>query len=148
MRCSRGWGDHHYDGECGDGILPCVDLFTSHSVHVVILLAVFMRDTVAHHLSHMRADYCTDWHDVTLLAVYQSLATSIRTIVKALPRACAMPVCRPEVAGGLGRAVSYRVAMRDDPTTGRTDVGRKWQRVRRFTSQGKRNSKLDMSQGL
>ena len=92
-------------------MLPCVDLFTSHSVHVVILLAVFMRDTVAHHLSHMRADYCTDWHDVTLLAVYQSLATSIRTIVKALPRACAMPVCRPEVAGGLGRAWSSRVAM-------------------------------------
>ena len=132
MRCSRGWGDHQHDGECGGGILPCVDLFTSHSVHAVILLAVFMRNTVAHHLSHMRADYCTDWHDVTLLAVYQSLATSIRTMVKALPRASAMPVCRPKVAGGLGRAQSYRVAMRDDLKTGRTDVGRYEDRVCAF----------------
>ena len=135
---------------CSSSFLPCVDLFTSHSVHVMVpLTTVFMRDMVANHKSHMRTEhYCTDLHDVTLPAVYQSLATSIRTMVKALPRASAMPVCRPKVAGGLGRAQSYRVAMRDDPTTGRTDVGREWQRVRRFTSQGKRNSKLDMSQGL
>jgi len=85
------------------GLLPCVDLFTSRSVHIVILLALFMRAMVANHLSHMRADCCRNFHNVTLLAVYQSLATSIRTMVKAHPRACAMPVCRPEVAGGLGR---------------------------------------------
>ena len=84
-------------------MLPCVDLFTSHSIHVVILLAIFMRAMVANHLSHMRTDCRTCIHNVTLLAVYQSLATSIRTMVKAHPRACAMPVCRPEVAGGLGR---------------------------------------------
>jgi hypothetical protein len=84
-------------------LLPCVDLFTSHSVHVVILLTIFTRAMVANHPSHMRADCCRNLHNVTLLAVYQSLATSIRTMVKAHPRACAMPVCRPEVAGGLGR---------------------------------------------
>jgi hypothetical protein len=81
----------------------------------------------------MRTDhYCTDWHNVTLPAVYQSLATSIRALVKALPRAFAMPVCRPEVAGGLGRAQSYRVAMRDDLEAGRTDVGRRKDRVCAF----------------
>ena len=38
--------------------------------HVVgpLTTVVFMRDMVANHKSHMRADYCTDLHDVTLLA--------------------------------------------------------------------------------
>jgi hypothetical protein len=81
----------------------------------------------------MRGDhYCTDLQDVTPPAVYQSLATSIRTMVKALPRAFAMPLCRPEVAGGLGRAQSYRVAMRDDLKAGRTNVGRYEDRVCAF----------------
>lgn len=129
---------------CSLSLFPCVDLFTSHSVHVVVpLTTVFIRDMVANHKSHMRTEhYCTDLHDVTLPAVYQSLATSIRTMVKALPRAFAMPVCRPEVAGGLGRAQSYRVAMRDDLKTGRTDVGRYEDRVCAFLNRANGTASL------
>lgn len=65
---------------------PCVDLFTSHSVHAVIDL--FLRSSgVTWRLITMTTDCCTELHHVTLLEVYQSLATSIRTMVKALPRA-------------------------------------------------------------
>ena len=69
----------------------------------------------------MTVDRCTDWHHVTLLAVYQSLAISMRTMVKALPRAYAMPVCRPKVAGGSELLVCGDGG---DPTAGRRDVGR------------------------
>ena len=137
------------DGECGDGnlgmcFLVLICLQVTLYIHGVIECSGSLHaQHGGYHCGPL--PYCTDWHDVTLLAVYQSLAISMRTMVKALPRAYAMPVCRPKVAGG---SELWCVAMAMIPRR----EGGMWgaSRIEFGASLDRANGtvKLDMSQGL